>query len=204
MIQIIMITCGYLLWLCASSANEFGNQTMAGITINTSSWSQVLLADCVSGLCIVLLLLGVFGFVLLCKHECSLKETLAELEETTELGHASMLSGSSGGTRDLGAPIGQNRQSLDRGLDHGAGRRYRDLHGPPPTPMDCTGCYSRSDGCCNIVLWIAAVCQRTVTTSTVILAIIVAVTYADLAAVMAVVGQVTVGGEVVVQWRISC
>lgn len=55
-----------------------------------------------------------------------------------------------------------------------------------------------------IVLWIAAVCQRTVTTSTVILAIIVAVTYADLAAVMAVVGQVTVGGEVVVQWRISC
>lgn len=61
------------------SFDDSGYKAMDGVTIQTT-WAQVLLADLVTGLLLVLVLLGAYGSILLCMNKCSFGRAVEQLE----------------------------------------------------------------------------------------------------------------------------
>lgn len=82
LLQSLMLLLGAFLWMICSK-EESGNKTMAGITIE-STWLQIMLADLVTGLLVVLVILGVYGSTMLCMTQCSLDQTMENIEELAD------------------------------------------------------------------------------------------------------------------------
>ncbi|CAB9508854.1 protein ligase MARCH5 [Seminavis robusta] len=115
-----MLSFGWILWLCFSSSsdNNAGFRTFAGVSVSTSNWFQLFLAYTVTGLVVVLVLLGIYGLSMFLAHKCSMSDTIAGLEETADaVAPAPRVHG--GGT---GAP--QSR-SMDRSVTQ---ESYRHRH----------------------------------------------------------------------------